>query len=232
MISWILRSFQTRKKEHMLLFWKIYLVPLIEYCSVLWSPSKKSLIQKLDALQWSFIRKIKFHQKMNYWEALKSCRIYSPQRRRERYRIIYVWKILEGLVPNVNEEVNSYNHTRHGRKCQIRRIVGQRKICSLIEESFCIQGPKLFNLLPKHLRDLSGVSLDIFKKGIDDFLSKIPDEPQLIGYTAMRKADSNSLVDMIKIGSFSRDRHLSVNPQDNISLNLVIIIIITTINLE
>ena len=81
-----------------------------------------------------------------------------------------------------------------------------------MEQSFSIQGPKLFNLLPKHLRDLKGVSLDIFKKGLDSFLSQIPDEPQLAGYTAIRKTDSNSLVDMIKIVSFSRDRHPSVNP--------------------
>ena len=29
-------------------------------------------------------------------------KLYSLQRRRERYIIIYVWKILEGLVPNLS----------------------------------------------------------------------------------------------------------------------------------
>ena len=212
MMSWVLRTFKTRKKEHMLLLWKMYLVPQIEYCSVLWSPSKKSLIQKLDALQWSFLRKIKLNEKLDYWETLKKLRVYSPQRRRERYRILYVWKILEGLVPNVNSEIASYNHIRHGRKCEIKRIIGKNKICTILEQSFSIQGLNLFNLLPKHLRDLKGVSLDVFKKGLDSFLSQIPDEPQLTGYTAIRKTDSNTLFDMIKIVSFSRDRNLSVNP--------------------
>ncbi len=48
-----------------------------------------------------------------------------------------------------------------------------------MEQSFCIEGPKLFNSLPKYLRDLKGVSLDKFKKGLDSFLSQIPDEPQI-----------------------------------------------------
>ncbi len=73
-----------------------------------------------------------------------------------------------------------------------------------MEQSFCIEGPKLFNSLPKYLRDLKGVSLDKFKKGLDSFLSQIPDEPQILGYTSIRKTDSNSMVDMIKIGSFKR----------------------------
>ncbi len=45
----------------------------------------------------------------------------------------------------------------------------------------------------------------------------------------IRKTDSNSLVDMIKIVSFSRDRHLSVSPNDNLSLNLAIIIIMNIV---
>ena len=116
--------------------------------------------------------------------------VYSPQRRRKRYRILYVWRILEGLVSNVNSEVVSYNHIRHGRKCEIKRIIGKNKICTILEPSFSIQGPKLFNLLPKHFKDLKGVSLDVFKKGLDSFLSQIPDEPQLTGHTVIRKTDS------------------------------------------
>ena len=38
---------------------------------------------------------------------------------------------------------------------------------------------------------------DKFKKSLDEFLQKVPDEPQVPGYTIMRSTDSNSLVDMI-----------------------------------
>ena len=37
---------------------------------------------------------------MNYWTRLKTLKINSQQRRFKRYRIIYIWKVLEGLAPN------------------------------------------------------------------------------------------------------------------------------------
>ena len=43
---------------------------------------------------------------MNYWQTLHELKIYSLERRHERYGIIYMWKILEGLVPNINNMSN------------------------------------------------------------------------------------------------------------------------------
>ena len=36
----------------------------------------------------------------------------------------------------------------------------------------------------------------IFKRRLDKYLSTIPDEPHILGYTAQRRADSNSILDM------------------------------------
>ena len=38
----------------------------------------------------------------------------------ERYRIIYVWKIIEGIAPNVG--IETHMSTRHGRICKIPQI--------------------------------------------------------------------------------------------------------------
>ena len=46
---------------------------------------------------------------------------------------------------------------------------------------------------------MSNCSPDIFKRALDRFLSKVPDEPLIPGYTAMRRADSNSLVNMMSV---------------------------------
>ena len=57
-------------------------------------------INKLEKLQSYFTRKIKFESDLNYWERLKSAQMLSQERRMERYNILYIWKILEGRVPN------------------------------------------------------------------------------------------------------------------------------------
>ena len=38
----------------------------------------------------------------DYSEALKNLKLYSLQRRRERYIILHTFKIFEGLVPNID----------------------------------------------------------------------------------------------------------------------------------
>ena len=101
MCSWILRTFKSRAPEPMKTLWKTLILPILDYCSQLWCPIKKGQIQQLEAIQQYFTRKINLSERLTYWERLSKLKLYSLQRRRERYRIIYVWKILEELVPNI-----------------------------------------------------------------------------------------------------------------------------------
>ena len=71
----------------------------------------------------------------------------------------------------------------------------------LIESSFSVHGGKLFNALPKSIRNLTNVDLPTFKRKLDGYLSTIADEPQSPGYTDRRRAESNSLLHMIAINS-------------------------------
>ena len=191
-ISWILRTFKTRCHSAMMTLYKSLVIPLLEYCSVLWSPLGAGQIQKLEMMQWSFLRKFTSHGK-NYWDCLKSNRIYSLQRRRDRYRIIYIWKVLEGLVPSIKGITSKDSH-RRGRSCNLPSLDG--KVAKLREASLAYQGAKLFNALPKDVRKLKNVPLAKFKSALDAFLSKVPDEPQIAGYTAGRRASSNCVYHM------------------------------------
>ena len=63
------------------------------------------------------------------------------------------------------------------------------------EASLQVKGARLFNLIPMDLRNMSGVSVDMFKSGIDAWLSKIPDQPTIPG--RQRAALTNSLIDQV-----------------------------------
>ena len=63
------------------------------------------------------------------------------------------------------------------------------------ESSLGVKGCQLFNLLPPTIRSMTGVSTDVFKKALDDFLSKVPDQPPVSGLP--RAAATNSLIDQI-----------------------------------
>ena len=203
MCSWILRTFSDRSHDLMLTTWKSLVIPIVDYCSQLWCPLKKGDIQMIEALQKSFTRKIASRGKEDYWERLSSLHLYSLERRRERYRIIYIWKMLENMVPNLSAEqsqIKSNVSLRFGRQCVVPPMsrCSSTRVQTLREGSFSTHGAQLFNILPKEIRNLTNVELSVFKKALDKFLMTVPDEPQSPGYTNRRQAESNSLLHMVQ----------------------------------
>ena len=194
--GWVLRTFQTRNAKCMLTLWKSLILPRTEYCCQLWSPHKVTDIAQIEAPQRTFTSKINGVQHLNYWERLKELNLYSLQRRRERYTIIYVWKILEQRVPNVS--IQETNHPRRGRLCYVRTTPGAtHRIKTLVHHSFTYNGTRLFNCIPASLRNMTGLAPDTFKTHLDKWLADIPDQPPTPGYTT---TNSNSLNDWIAEG--------------------------------
>ena len=75
---------------------------------------------------------------------------------------------------------------------------------SLRYSSFGVVGPRLFNVLPVNIRNISGCTVETFKLHLDRFLATVPDEPQVRGYTAMRRAEPNSLLHMAQLAGPQR----------------------------
>ena len=115
--------------------------------------------------------------------------------------IIYAWKILEGISPNCG--LISQTSERRGRELKIPAIRGKGRIQTLREASFQVHGARLFNSMPKSIRELTKISVDQFKYKLDVYLQSIPDEPSLHGYVPsvcnqLSGIPSNSLVDHVK----------------------------------
>lgn len=207
MCGWILRTFKTRDRTPMLTLWKSLVRSNIDYCCQLWNPTKTGEVQAIEQIQRSFIRKISGMQTLSYWEQLSALSLYSLERRRERYMIMYVWRILEGLTPNFNRPssggINANWNARRGRMCDVPAVRRQAPapIQRIRYSSFGIVGPRLFNMLPKELRNTTACNLEVFKRKLDTFLRSVPDEPLVSGYTAYRRADSNSLIHMVQFSN-------------------------------
>ena len=139
--SWILRTFISRSPVLMLTMWKQLAIPKLDYCSQLYCPIKIGQIQQLEVIQYSFLQKIKTPFSGNYWDLLSHFKLYSLQRRRERYRLIYIWKLLEHLVPNIRDTddggVIPVMSVRHGWKCLI--LEPTKRIQNLRSASFPVR---------------------------------------------------------------------------------------------
>ena len=117
-MGWVLRVFQSRKRSLMLTLLISLVIPLLEYCCQLWNPWKAKDIQAIEAIQRTFTYKIPEVQHLKYWERLQELKLYSIQKRRERYIIIYIWNITQHMVPNIDgtigHTIKTRKHPRHG----------------------------------------------------------------------------------------------------------------------
>ncbi|XP_076066688.1 uncharacterized protein LOC143040028 [Oratosquilla oratoria] len=203
MASWVLRTFSSREPQVMLTLWRALVQPTLDYCSQLWSPHEKGEIQRLEAVQRSFTRQIQGMRELNYWDRLKELNLFSQQRRRDRYRAIYLWKILEKHTPDPTNSstLHSQYNKRTGRKCKRRTLPTKapERIKTLPAASLGHEGPRIFNALPKQIRDKTGCTVDTFKAGLDRYLTSLPDEPPVPGYTDNCRAASNSIPDQVDL---------------------------------
>ena len=133
----------------------------------------------------------------NYWERLSLLRVYSQERRRERYQICFLWKQTQGLIHGY--ELKWQWSDRRGRLAVPNKIPrdAPSKVKKARERSLGVHGAHLFNLLPKQLRNENSGDFELFKNHLDIFLANVPDQPTTAGLA--RAASSNSLLDQVPL---------------------------------
>ena len=159
LVGWALRSFHRRSRQGMTTIWKIIIQPKLDYCSVLWSPADQASISRLESVSRHFTSQVAGMSDLDYWERLASLKILSQERRRERYRVIFVWKIAQELVQGYS--MNFVTNPRLGRLAVVHHVVATAPLVvrKAREASLSVKGAKLFTIIPKDIRDMPGTVL-------------------------------------------------------------------------
>ena len=181
MIAWVLSVFKDRSESTMMCLYKALIRSRLEYSSAVWNPLKQADIATLESVQRNFTSRIAGIKELSYYDRLKKLNILSLQRRRERFIIIQMFKIINKLTPNYLE-FELYKNERRGLKVKVpplNRKASQRAR-SLYDASFGVVGPKLWNTLPKELTLIK--KKNPFKAELSKYLSLIPDRPPVDGY--------------------------------------------------
>ena len=155
------------------------------------------LIRALENVQRSLTRRIWGITELNYRDKLKELKLYSLQRKRERYCIIYVWKISHNMAPNFScDKIREYTDDRRGLLCRVSSLIRRatQRLKTIRDGTFEIQGPKLFNCLPREPRARGDTEdlklLEKFKRKLDIFLANIPDEPRVPSHPSAQRNNS------------------------------------------
>ena len=140
---------------------------------------------------------------MNYWERLKALNLMSLQRRRERYVIIMMWKIINGVVPN-DMKIEYHHNERLGIRASLPSMFTgcRQRVRTLYDSSFAYIGPNLWNVLPKRINLIGDQHK--FKGELTKFVLSLPDKPPVHGYA---RANNNSLVEVVVPPHLRNDLH-------------------------
>ena len=99
---------------------------------------------------------------------------------------------IDGTMGNT---IRNRKHPRHGTQCVIQYPTIRNPAQSLQENVITVFGPRLYNSLPKYLRDIESVKTEKFKFQLDRFLELIPDQPKMSNYVTA--SGRNSILDQL-----------------------------------
>ena len=103
------------------------------------------------------------------------------------------------MVPNIDDTIGhtikTRKHPRHGTQCVIQYPTNRNPAQSLQENAITVFGSRLYNSLPKYLRDIESVKTEKFKFELDKFLGNIPDQPKMPNYVTV--SGSNGILDQL-----------------------------------
>ena len=194
-------SFISRTTSTVLLIYKTYIRSVLDYASPSWSPYHATQIASLEYMQKRVIAIIDdIDQDQLYSDKLKQLRLYSLQRRRERYDLCILYKYLKAGQIYLNIEISrgtdiprNHRHNRHLRDSA--PLLPYEKIKTVREETFIPRAIKSWNQLPPHI--VEAPKFTAFKIRLDNLLSGLEDiplpEPGPTHTTLLEQAKRNRL---------------------------------------
>ena len=108
---------------------------------------------------------------------------------------MFIWKLSQGLVTGYS--LPFQNNDRRGTHVIVPPLSSRSpsSVRKAREASLQVKGARLYNIMPLHLRNMTGVSVEMFKATLDTWLGSIPDQPTTNG--RQRAALTNSLLDQV-----------------------------------
>ena len=83
--------------DSLLKAFKVYVRPLLEYCSVIWSPVLVKDINALEIVQRQFTKRMPGMSNLTYPQRLHKLNIESLEIRRLRFDLTFTYKLMFGI---------------------------------------------------------------------------------------------------------------------------------------
>ena len=164
MLGLINRTIMNKSVYIMLRLYKSLVRPLVEYCTVAWSPGYKKDRTVIERIQRRFTKMIPAMKNMNYEERLRRLGLWSLEERRNRADLIQVYRMVNGLSAPRFEEF--FCLAGDGRtRGHSMKLVRNRSRLDLRQHFFSERVVSRWNNLQDDV--VTAASLNIFKNRMD-----------------------------------------------------------------
>ena len=160
----LLRSFLFKDPHHLMIGFKSFILPIVEYCSVVWNPHHLKDILHLESVQRAFTKRLPGLRELSYSHRLKTLNVQTLERRRLQNDLIFCFKILHGLVCDLPENYGLVLATRRSRGHSLKLEIKQSRI-DVRKNYFACRVVKPWNSLPDDL--VTSTTVQAFKAGIE-----------------------------------------------------------------
>ena len=171
-----MRVLTNRSPDFFCISWKALVQPHLDYRSPFWAQTYQRDITKIEDVLRNFTRRCPAVAGLHYWDRVKALRIMSCERRRERFIILYTFKILRKEVDNPGAFVVRHTNKQGLLLKSTLKMTGSLGLKTVIGGSFGTKSVQLFNSLPKFVHEYQGPSSSL-KQHLQIYLSEVPDQP-------------------------------------------------------
>ena len=120
------RTFVTKNRRVFLTLYKSHIRSILEYCSILWCPYHVTLSERVEAVQRRFTRFFPELRPLQYRDRLAQLNLLSLYARRLRYKLIYMFKIVNRLTSFNPDDIFSFSPSPRGHSLKIIPISSVR----------------------------------------------------------------------------------------------------------
>ena len=156
----IFKSFFSRDIVLLTFAFKVYVLPILDYCSTIWNPSNMYDIDRIENVQRYYTKRLKGLWDISYRERLVICSLTSLELRRLRADLILCYKIIHKLVDLNFDDFFKFDSNIRTRGHNFKLCLPKLKTyCRL--NFFSVRVCPVWNSLPSSAVNSS--SLNIFK---------------------------------------------------------------------
>ncbi|WAR28342.1 hypothetical protein MAR_014046 [Mya arenaria] len=145
--------------NYRIMFYKAYVQPHLDYCSIIWGSTKQSNIQVLVRLQRRACRIILGEQYTTLSEALNIINSLNIEQRVSLHKAKFMYRVSQNAVPSYIQNMFNYNVRRpnHLRSSNKSDFLIPKPNIELFKGSMSYSGVKVWNNIPNEIRQRESI---------------------------------------------------------------------------